>query len=651
MESPVANSNSGNSSAESKPSPEIVREELNRILNSRVFKMADGQRRFLAFTVEQVLAGRGQSLKEYEIAIEVFRRRQSFDPKSDSIVRSEASHLRARLAKYYETEGLANPLRIEFSKGRGSYAPTFRQIPQQLPPEAQDTPKGLATLETAVTPPLRTARLHRATAFAALLLVAVLVGYMLHSPRSGNADSPSIHSIAVLPLVNLSADKNDEFFSDGLTEELMESLTRMPGLKVVARASAFQFRGRLADVRTIGKQLDVRNVIEGTVARFGDQFRITVRLEDATNGYQLWAQSYNCELKDTPEIQQEISEAIVNSLGLNLSEGRIRPAPFSPETVPDPEAHIDYLKGLYFWNKATPESLETAIGLYQKAIQKDPRFALAYEALADSYMAVPHYTTTPATEMIPKIREAAQTALSLDKNLGEAHIDLALADGLEYDWSSADKEFQIGLGLEPRNTVAHRMYSAYLSQIGKLDEALLENQRSMDLDPVSPYLTQAIARNLFGLRRYDDAIAQYQKCLALDPNYGEAHRGLGMVYLKKGMYSQGIAELRKAREIMQTDPWTISQLGFAYGESGNRAEALRILDDLSKHAPIPAVAVAEVYLGLGDKDRSFEWLAKAVNDKGRIDFKSDPTYDPLRSDPRFATLLQRMNLSSENSLN
>ncbi|PWU10069.1 MAG: hypothetical protein C5B51_04915 [Terriglobia bacterium] len=613
------------------PAPEAVRAELEKILASQTFRTARAQANFLRYVIEETLSGRGDQIKEYSIGVEVFGRGKSFDPRVNNIVRAEANRLRTRLAKYYDTDGAQNTVRIELPKG--GYTPAFVE-------------------ETSSAPPNR-ARIPSWKVAALLFVFLVLAGsgtvlWRTRAPRAGVSAKPSI---AVLPFLNLGGNKDDEFFSDGLTDELIDSLGSVPRLQVVARTSAFQFKGKTLDIREIGRKLTVRTVLEGTVRKYGDRLRITAQLDDTNTGYRLWSGSYDRQAKDALAIQREISQAITSELGVALATGGSPSANASSNlaVTVHPQAYENYLKGVYFWNKNTPGSIHTAIGYLQQAIAIDAGFALPYLGLARCYTGLSVMTATPAAEVIPKLRASAQRALDLDSSLGEAHVDLAEAYTFDFDWSAAEQEFKKALALSPGSTVAHRWYAYYLNKMGRLDEAMAENKRALELDPVSPYMAQGIADSLYAMRRYRDAIEQSQKVLALDPNFALTRQGLGMSLIANGEYPEGISQLKLARQLMGSDPWLDGQLAYSYALAGQTDAARQVLNELlrqSRSGGVPALAIAEGYIGLGDKNRAFQWLEKAVsNHELHLGLKDDPLYDTLRSDRRFAGLLHRMKLT------
>jgi TolB-like protein/Tfp pilus assembly protein PilF len=626
-------------------SAEEVKVELGRILSSRTFQTAERQREFLRYAVEQKLDGHAERIKEYSIATAVFHRADSFDPRLDPIVRIEARKLRIRLAKYYATEGEHDPIRVEFPKG--GYAPVFRHglVAAKTAPASN---AGSGPDADRPSPSWKSV----AVVVGVLLIVAGAI-YWLGMDRRTTTVSGHVTSIAVLPFLNLGESREDDYFSDGLTEELIELLGRVPGLHVVARTSSFQFRGKTLDVREIGQKLNARTILEGSVRKYGGRLRINAQLADTSNGYRLWSRSYDRELKDALAIQREISQDIVSALEGQLDGARNAPHPpaasLDGKVAIKPEAHEAYLKGLYFWSKSTAESNQTAQNYLEQAIALEPGYAPAYTALARCYITLPYSTSISNRAMISKIEAAAQQALRLDASLAEAHVDLAVAAAYDYAWPAAEREFRKALELDPNNAVTRRLYNEnYLVKVGRLEDSLSQTREALKLEPVSVYLTQTVGRSLYYLRRYDEAIDQFRKAEALDANFGMTSRGLGLVYLQQKKYAEGLRELETARRLLSSDPWIAGLLGYAYGVSGEPAKARAILDEFlqqSQRGRFPAVVIAQVYIGLGEKDRAFEWLKKAVEEgDAHVLLRAEPLYDLLRPDPRFAELLEQMKL-------
>jgi len=642
-------------------SDSTVREQLAKILSSRTFRAAEGQREFLRYTVEEVLAGRGPQIKEYLIGVEVFHRGESFDPRLDPIVRTQARKLRAKLDKYYETEGARDSLRIDFLKG--AYVPSFRTLIPSSPMLAGDTLREHAAEHSTVSAPFdvhkhswfTSWRMSWRTPAIYLLVVISAVGAwaVLQLCRKGPVENPAGErnsSLLVMPFVNLGDDRDDEFLSDGLAEDLIDSLRQISGLQVIAWNSAAKLKGRDSDVKQIAGALHVGTVLEGSVRMSGDRLRITANLHDVSSGYQLWSGIYDRESPDVRAIKRELVQSMTNVLGLSLP-GRILEAQSksaSNGALRNPGAYQSYLKGLYFWNKVTAAGLKTAIAYFEEAIAADPAFARAYVALADSYALAPQVDTAPPPEVIYRIKAAALKALELDSSLGQAHIDLAICAEYDFDWETAEREFQKGLALDPGNAIAHLWYAKLLALRGRKSEVLAQRLIAAQLDPVSPYTVQAVGGYFSVIGNYDEAIDHFENALALEPGFGLAHQGLGVAYLLKHEPEKAIEELQLASRLMR-GPRRLGVLGYALGKCGRASEAGKILQELialSRREPLPPSAIAHVYIGLGDNDRAFDWMSKAVDQKDLgLMLQWDSLYYDLRSDPRYTDLLRRMKLA------
>lgn len=629
-----------------------IRQALGRILSSHSFGAAESQKAFLHYVVEQALTGMGGKIKEYEIATEVFGKVSSFDSRKDPIVRIQAGNLRLRLAKYYETEGCQDKIRIDLPKG--CYAPEFVvQNPDdpgsqeaEQPSEAPViTPTAVAARELNSSLPGRRRRLI-AVLVGVSVLCAAAAWFLVQ--RRHSAPAPEV-SVVVIPFSNLSDSREDEFFSDGLTDELIDSLSQVPKLRVIGRTSSFQFRGKSIDIREIGQRLGVGAVLEGSVRRFGERFRVTAQLTDSKQASVLWSDSYESDTTDVLLVQKEIALAITQAF-----KGRFMQSPGSgvvpsrpvASNAKTPEA---YLKARYFWAKNTPESLATAMEYLDEAIHQDPNFAPDYVGLASCYVTLPVLTGARSKDVVPKIKVNALKALGLDPSQAGAHIDLAMAATYGFDWATAEEEFRKGLALGPGIANAHHSYGTYLLLTGRLDEAIQQDNIALHLDPISPNYAQALARSMLFAGRLQDSIAEAQEALALDPNYGLAMETLGTAHLQKGMHSEAVRELERALELLGHGPGPTSHLAYAYARAGQLSEAHNILNQALKQfdqGSMPASAIARMYLGLQDNNRALDWLGTAINRQDiNIFIKSDPVYDPLRGDPRFRDLLQRMKLA------
>jgi len=500
-------------------------------------------------------------------------------------------------------------------------------------------------------------------AFLALVGLAVLgaVGWWAY-PHFGKAPYPlavpqaktpsttpspaDTRSVAVLPFANLSPDKADEYLSDGLSEELIHLLVRVPGLRVPARTSSFMFKERKEDIRKIGELLNVNTVLEGSVRKAGNRIRVTAQLIKVADGYHLWSETYDRDLGDLLAMQEEIARKIVEKLRVELS-GEARQQ-LARRPTQDPEAHALYLQGLYWWNKRTKASLEKAIQFLNQALDKDPTFAAAYAALAACYCVLPEYAVSPVKEWNPKAQAAAAKALELDPNLAEAHAALGLAKMRQWDWAGAEEQLKLAISLNPNYATGHHWYSLYLRYQGRLDEAMAEIRRAQEADPLSLVILVNVGMCFHFAGDPDRAIQTFRKGLELDSGFAGLHLRLGQVYLSKDMLSEAAVEFQKVRALSGQSPYGLAELGYALARSGNRAEALKILTELEefgKQGYAVQMGIAAVHLGLGDKDQAFVWLEAASREREtNDDLKTAPFWQALRPDPRFTELLRKMNL-------
>lgn len=655
---------------------EAIAAELERLLASRTFRAAQAQKKFLAYIVEQVLVGQADLLKEYVIATDALGRDVSFDPRLDPIVRTEARKLRARLAKYYEAEGANNPVRIELRKG--SYVPLFSYTiaPPVVESCAAEAPSVCLPLEASAvssateTAPVETVRfVESATgdvalpahlvanrwfsrwrvmiaSVAALLLVCVsAIFYQLSSrPFSEIIFAANEPAVAVLPLVNL-RDDSDSFVSYRLTNEVIDSLKQAHGLRVVAQTSGVRPQ-EPTRMRLLGRNLHVTALFVGTVTKLGNRFKIAVQLNDAANGNHLWSGSYEREVSRIEALPGEIANAVSNVL---VAGGAVQSVPKLVELPgsPNNQAREDYLRGLYFRNQYTVQSLDRAVDYFERAIAEDPSFAKAYAGLADCYAMARTVTATPPLQMTAKIRAAALQALRLDSSLGEPYIDLAVSAEYEFDWATAEREFKKGLELSPDNMLGHLWYAHFLMLMGRTSEVLTERRTAAQLNPVSPYAVESMGHYYSAIGRYDAALNEYRTALALEPNFGLARQNLGEMYLLKGDCGDAIQQLRLATEAMP-GARRMARLGYAYGVCGRFNDARRILREFltePQRTTVPPFAIAEVYLGLHQNDLAFPWLEKAIDERDLgVHLKNDAHFDSIRSDPRFRSLLHRMKL-------
>ncbi|MGD0296759.1 MAG: tetratricopeptide repeat protein [Bryobacteraceae bacterium] len=624
------------SSSAGELTPELVRATLDKILASPGFANAERLTRFLRYTVEETLNGQTDKLKESLLGIDVFGRKPTYDPRVDAVVRTEAVKLRARLRDYYESEGREDEIIIDLPKG--GYVPVFRF--REKEPVESSTPAAVASPKTHEWKP----------AIVTLVVLAVLVASisLVLRTRSRNLDPrpAELSSIAVLPFADLSPEKDQEYFCDGMAEEIIDALSKIGGIRVVARTSSFAFKGKQQDIREIGKKLNVAAVLEGSVRKDGNRLRVTAQLNSVADGYHLWSETYERELKDVFTVQDEISRAIVNTLQLKLS-GRGIQTNSSPESV---ETYELYLQGRYHWRRWRTEGAEQAIHYFEAAIQKDPKYAPAYAGVAYSYCWLGFFGAVPPTEAMPKARQAAEKALALDDSLAAAHTALAYVKALyEFDWPVAEREFKRAIELNAGDADAHFGYGiAYLSPQGRLEDTVREMQLARDLDPLSPVQANYLGLAYQFVGRRAEAIAQYKRALDLDPNFVEARLHLANAYLDPGRFKDFYAELDRAQAI-----WGDSRIdptrAFGMALEGRKAEALELVHKCEKPgtgAFVQSTYIANVYAVLGDKEQMYTWLEKAYADRdGMLVYANKQgCYRPYRSEPRFVALLRKLGL-------
>jgi eukaryotic-like serine/threonine-protein kinase len=494
---------------------------------------------------------------------------------------------------------------------------------------------------------------HKLSLVLALTLVVIAVAgiiYFVFGSKLAGSGGQEIDSIAVLPFVNVGADPNTEYLSDGITDSLINVLSQLPKLKVMSRNSVFRFKGLEADAQAAGKQLGVRAVLTGRVVPRGDGLSIMTELVDARDNSHIWGEQYNRKLSDLLAVQTEISRDISEKLRLKLSgEDKQR---LTKRDTENAEAYELYLKGRYYMNTLTDEGLKKGLGYFQRAIEIDSHYGPAYAGLAESYAELAGVGTThtiPPKEAIPKAKAAAFRALELDDTLAEAHTSLGLiAMSFEWDWNGAEREFKRAIALNPNYVNAHHWYSHYLISMGRFEESLAESQRALALDPLDVAMNFHLGFHYFNALQYDQAIAQLQKTLEMNRNSGEAHGILGLVYEQTGRFDDAIAELQKSKELGGID--NRGNIGHVYAISGKSGEAQKLLDQLqeeSKHKDVSPYNIATIYEGLGEKDQAFAWLEKAYaeRDSNITNLKVDPEFDSLHSDPRFTDLLRRIGLA------
>jgi TolB-like protein/DNA-binding winged helix-turn-helix (wHTH) protein/Flp pilus assembly protein TadD len=480
---------------------------------------------------------------------------------------------------------------------------------------------------------------------AALLATTIIVSYLAYSRYLASRSKVGITSIAVLPFANNTGDPNAEYLSDGISESLINSLSQLPGVKVIARSSAFAYKGKESDLKEVANALGVEAILTGRVTQRGENLSISVELVDARDKTQVWGEQYDRKMSDLLAIQREIALEIVDKLKLKVSAAEKGLAKHYTESN---EAYQLYLKGRFYWDKRTAEAVKKSIEYFNQAIEKDPSFALAYAGLADCYV-VPAIRIPPR-EAMPKAKAAAMRALELDETLAEAHASLGrVLASYDWDWKGAEKEYKRAIELNPRYAVAHQWYGGYLAVTGRSNEAVEERKRALELDPLSLIINAELGMAFYYAREYDQAIEQFKKTLELDQNFPPTRAFLLAAYEQKGMYNEAIAEFKKAlplRGISEVG-FLRAGLGHIYAVSGKKTEARKLLAELkqlSEQGYVPAPGLALIHAGLGEKDEAFAWLEQGYEQRAfQMQWiKIEPRWDSLRSDPRFQELIRRM---------
>jgi TolB-like protein/Flp pilus assembly protein TadD len=453
-------------------------------------------------------------------------------------------------------------------------------------------------------------------------------------------------SIAVLPLANLSPDPENEYFADGMTDELINALAKVPGLRVVSRTSAFAFKGRQQDVRSIGAQLSVECVLEGSVRRSGRRLRTAVQLVNVADGYQLWSETFDREMEDVFAVQDEISRGIVSALKLRLLGETA--GPLVKSATADFEAYTLYLKGRLYWNRRSDDSLRQGLRYFEQALERDPNYPLAYVGLADSYVLLGFYTAIPPVEAFPRAKAAAETALRLDPTLGEAYPTLAYVKMYyEWDWPGALAAFRQAIERNPGYATAYQWQGNCLALLGRFDASIASFQRGVELDPLSGIKNAALGWGHYFARRYPEALAQQRRALEIDPQLAVAHLWAGLSLESAGQLAEAVERFEDAVRLLGRDPVALSFLAHAVALSGatRRAESLlEELADMSTRRYVSAYDIAVACLGLGRHDDAIAWLERGYTERTHwmALLKVDPRLDPLRADPRFASLIVRM---------
>lgn len=576
--------------------PSAVRQQLEKILAHGLFLRSERMGRFLRFAVERTLEGKAEELKEYLIGVEVFDRKDNYDPRVDPIVRVEARRLRSKLKAYYESEGREDLIVIEFP--RGSYAPQIRSVAQASPSPARASAGDLST--------------------------------------------------AVLPFLNLSPNP-DEYFSDGLTEELIHALTKIPGMRVVAWNTAVQLRDRQQDIVSIRRQLNVATLLTGSVRIAGSSLRVRAQLIDTESGVYLWSETFDRQMQDVFTIQEEIARAIVHTLHVQLRSGRESALGRGRTSV---AAYDWYLKGRYLWHQRTPESITRSVQCFRFALDDDPDSALGHAGLADAYSLMVDYGMMDPGEGFSQAKVAAERAIALDPELAEPLVSLAFIRGIfDWKWDESERLYERAIALNPGYATAHHWLGTdHYANLGRFDEAKTAVEIAVQLDPLSSIIHEGCGYVRLLGRDFEGAVERFREILNFDPTFYKAYTSMGRCYLQMGRYAESLAMLEKGCSLAGELPSALAAMGQARGLAGDVAgarSALARLEQLACTRYVAHSSRAIVYLGLGDWGRALDCLEEGCNrrESQLAALKVHPVYDPLRGDPRFDRLLRRIGLA------
>ena len=600
------------------PPPETIRASLERITSSPGFANSDRMRRFIDFVVEKTLECEAKTLKEYSRGVEVFGR-ADYDPRSDTIVRVEARRLRKKLEEYYMGEGRLDPVRITLPSG--SYVPVFEpciEIPEVPAPPTRNL--------------VTTARLRRGSlaALGASIILAIACGaFFVFRHRTGPVAAAPMASIAVLPFLDMSPAKDQDYLCDGLSEELINALTAVPNLKVAARTSSFRYKGKPDDVRRIGADLGVEHVLEGSIRSSSNRLRITAQLIRVNDGYHIWSREFDREFSEIFAVQEELARAVATSVGAELGTG------ITVVRSNNVEAYRIYLQGRQYWRNFQPSSTANAVSYFEQAIASDPSFAPAYAGLADAYMQMSVYGG-PAGQLMEKSRQSATRALSLSPTSAEAETALGdVSAFLDWDWKACEGHFRKAIAAEPNYINAHWLFATTcLAPQGRLDEALEEANRATLLDPLSP-LTHAMLGAVHWYRReFDPALAELDQAVRLDPTYFQASLFKRFVHLSQGRF-----------DLAAQDQGAMEWEAYIQGKLGHTARARAEIDRRTAEHGDP-IAIAGAYAGIGEPGNALYWLEKAADSRvpRMIWIHFQVPFDSLHTTARYRAIRTRMHL-------
>lgn len=630
----------GDAQGPKSPPAEAIRGQVDKILRSPGFAQSDRLQKLLRYIVEETLAGRSGRLKEYSIALEVFERDESFDPQTSSIVRVEASRLRGKLKEYYASNGSDDAVHLVLPAG--SYVPVFTAAAASA-----GGPAAAAAKRTSVRAAVLVA------AAVALIGASALVLRELGYFGAGGTGSPAqagpvaTYSIAVLPLRNLSGKAEEDYYSDGMTNALINSLAKQDSVRVISLTSAMAYKNVSRPIADIARELNVDHVIEGAVLLSGDRIRISAQLIEAATDQHLWAESYERGVTDVLAIQDDVARRIVSALrGETAMPGT---GPGKPPTA-DPVAHELYLRGLHFRNQMTEEGYRKGIDYFKQAIARDKEYAAAYSGMATCFCLLGGFgfEMDPPNESIPLAKAAVLEALRLDESLAEAHAFLGIIRlKFDWDWPGAEESFKRAIALNPSYARGRMFYSFFLEAMGRQQEAVRQAEEAKALDPLSLAVNVNLGWQYLRAGRLEEGRRVFDSTAELAPDFWGIHWGLGRYYRERGDHGAAIAAFQRAVDSGGGYALPLTDLGYTFAVSGRAEAAREVLDRLEaldRKGYVSSFNVAMVHAGLGDKEQAFAWLEKAFDERARSMawLKVARELDGLRSDPRFDDLLQRV---------
>jgi len=528
--------------------------------------------------------------------------------------------------------------------------------------ELEDIEKGIPSADTAVPErkPLTlkeitvTSRLKKRLVpvfiFVGIVIIGVVIWQSLYQ-RERVPLSTEMPSIAVIPFADLSLQKDQEYFCDGITEEIIARLSRIGGWKIISRTSVLKYKNTNKDIRVIGQELNVATILEGSVRKEEDDIRITAQLINTEDGFHVWSEIYDRKVDRVFDIQSEIAEKIAKALNMKISPEEEEILHKGP--TEDLQAYNLYLKGRYFWNKRTEIGLKKSIDYFQQAIEKDPSFALAYVGIADAYNNLGSYDFMPPQDAHPRAKKAALKALEIDNGLAEAYASLGFVNmRYDWDWEGAERHFKKAIELNPSYATAHSWYGAFLRSMGRFDEAFDELIQAQNLDPLSLPIMTTLGSAFYFARQYDQATQQCQRVLEIDSSFHWAHNVLGNCYLQKSLFEESVSEFKKAINLSGGKSWYLADLAHGYILSGDIDKAQKILKELqnrSKQIYFPQYEIAIVKLAMGEKDQAFQILEDLYKERSGslMHIRVDPRFDIVRSDSRFKAFLEKMGLEQK----